>query len=80
MREAFDVFDDNRDGSIDENELKRVVCALGFKEELKVVSCRRMIEAFDEDEDGHGRIDFQEFVKFMENGCKSNNQWKEKKN
>ncbi|KAH6792014.1 hypothetical protein C2S52_002491 [Perilla frutescens var. hirtella] len=65
VREAFDVFDDNRDGFIDENELQRVVCALGFKKGLKVENCRRMIGAFDED--GDGKIDFQEFVKFMEN-------------
>ncbi|KAH6836260.1 hypothetical protein C2S53_001126 [Perilla frutescens var. hirtella] len=43
VREAFDVFDDNIDGFIDENELQRVVYALGPKEGLKVESCRRMI-------------------------------------
>lgn len=65
VREAFQVFDSNRDGMIDERELHKVLCALGFKEGLEIDNCRRMIAAFDED--GDGRIDFQEFVNFMEN-------------
>lgn len=65
VKEAFDVFDNNRDGFIDEKELQKVLCALGLKEGLEMEKCRRMIGAFDED--GDGRIDFDEFVKFMEN-------------
>ncbi|MBA0559837.1 hypothetical protein Golob_016780, partial [Gossypium lobatum] len=64
LKEAFDVFDVNRDGFIDAQELQRVLCILGLKEGLKVDNCNKMIENFDEKRDG--RIDFQEFVKFME--------------
>ncbi|PIN04435.1 hypothetical protein CDL12_23027 [Handroanthus impetiginosus] len=63
-KEAFDVFDDNKDGFIDAKELQKVLCALGLKEGLDIDNCRRMIGVFDENEDG--RIDFDEFVKFME--------------
>ncbi|PIN04836.1 Calmodulin and related proteins (EF-Hand superfamily) [Handroanthus impetiginosus] len=65
VKDAFDVFDDNRDGFIDEKELQRVLCALGFEEGLELEKCRRMIGVFDEN--GDGKIDFDEFVKFMEN-------------
>ncbi|KDP27162.1 hypothetical protein JCGZ_19861 [Jatropha curcas] len=65
IKEAFDVFDYNRDGFIDAEELQRVLCKLGLKEGFKLENCRKMIRASDENKDG--RIDFREFVKFMEN-------------
>ncbi|KAG8384687.1 hypothetical protein BUALT_Bualt04G0143900 [Buddleja alternifolia] len=65
VREAFEVFDSNRDGFIDAEELKRVLCALGLKEGLEMDKCRRMIGVFDDN--GDGRVDFDEFVKFMQN-------------
>ncbi|XP_047959481.1 probable calcium-binding protein CML46 [Salvia hispanica] len=65
VREAFDVFDQNGDGFIDEMELQRVLCGLGFKEGVEIENCRRMIGAVDEA--GEGRIGFDQFVKFMEN-------------
>ena len=65
IKEAFDVFDENKDGFIDATELQRVLRCLGIKERLvHVEECRRMIRVADEDEDG--RIDFNEFLKFME--------------
>lgn len=64
VKEAFEVFDLDRDGFIDAEELQRVVCSLGFKEGLEIGNCRRMIALGDED--GDGRIDFQEFLRFME--------------
>ncbi|KAL9152450.1 hypothetical protein ABFS82_11G123500 [Erythranthe guttata] len=68
VKEAFDVFDENRDGFIDAKELQKVLCALGLNEGLneglEMDKCRRMIGVFDEN--GDGRIDFDEFVKFME--------------
>ncbi|KAM7516769.1 hypothetical protein LguiA_006352 [Lonicera macranthoides] len=64
VKGAFDVFDQNRDGFIDEIELQRVLCSLGLKNGTEVESCKRMINVFDEN--GDGRIDFNEFVKLME--------------
>ncbi|GMI98214.1 CALMODULIN-LIKE 46 [Hibiscus trionum] len=65
LKEAFDVFDVNKDGFIDAQELQRVLCILGLKEALKIENCNKMINNFDVNRDG--RIDFQEFVKLMEN-------------
>ncbi|KAJ9173278.1 hypothetical protein P3X46_016430 [Hevea brasiliensis] len=64
VKEAFDVFDENRDGFIDAEELQRVLQKLGLKEGFTLDNCRKMISACDENRDG--RIDFTEFVKFME--------------
>ncbi|XP_004491817.1 probable calcium-binding protein CML46 [Cicer arietinum] len=65
VKQAFDVFDENKDGFIDAEELQRVMCILGLKEGLEVQNCQKMIKNFDENQDG--RIDFIEFVKIMEN-------------
>lgn len=64
MRATFDVFDENKDGFIDAYELQRLLCALGLREGSELESCRRMIRAVDED--GDDKIDFNEFIKFME--------------
>ncbi|KAL8044085.1 hypothetical protein ABFS82_08G024300 [Erythranthe guttata] len=64
VKEAFDVFDYNKDGFIDANELQRILCALRLDEGSEIENCTRMIGAFDEN--GDGFIDFDEFVKFME--------------
>ncbi|XP_057436014.1 probable calcium-binding protein CML46 [Lotus japonicus] len=65
VKQAFDVFDENRDGFIDARELHRVLCVLGLKEEAGIEKCKIMIRNFDKNQDG--RIDFIEFVKIMEN-------------
>ncbi|KAI4346614.1 hypothetical protein L6164_007495 [Bauhinia variegata] len=65
VKEAFDVFDVNRDGVIDAVELQRVLCLLGVKEAMELKNCQKMISKFDEN--GDGRIDFSEFVEIMEN-------------
>ena len=65
VKDAFDVFDQNRDGFIDAKELQRVLSVLGLKEGSKLEDCKKMIKTFDENKDG--KIDFHEFVKFMEN-------------
>ncbi|XP_010265143.1 PREDICTED: probable calcium-binding protein CML45 [Nelumbo nucifera] len=66
VKDAFDVFDNNRDGFIDAKELQRVLCSLGFQEGYDVEQCKRMIKTFDVNRDG--LIDFSEFLKLMESG------------
>lgn len=65
VKEAFDVFDLNRDGFIDAMELQRVLRVLGLSDGSQIENCKQMIREFDENRDG--RIDFREFVKLMEN-------------
>lgn len=65
VKQAFDVFDLNRDGFIDAMELQRVLCVLGLSDGSQIDTCKQMIREFDENRDG--RIDFREFVKVMEN-------------
>ncbi|OWM65289.1 probable calcium-binding protein CML30 [Punica granatum] len=72
VKEAFDVFDKNRDGFIDAGELRVVLWALGLSE-VSEADCQRLIRAFDENRDG--RIDFREFTKLVEKSfCSSHNQ------
>lgn len=63
VKKAFKLFDENEDGFIDENELKHVLCLLGYDECTKM-ECRKMIKVFDENRDG--KIDFYEFVKLID--------------
>jgi calmodulin len=61
---AFRVFDCNGDGFIDAGELGSVLRSLGFAAGVAAADCQRMIDAYDGDKDG--RMDFQEFLAFME--------------
>lgn len=61
LREAFRIFDRNKDGFISVKELKKVTTMLGAsltKEELEEF----MKEA---DVDGNGKLDYDEFVKML---------------
>merc|ERR1712142_345060 len=61
LREAFRIFDRNKDGFISMKELKKVTTMLGAtlsKEELEEF----MKEA---DVDGNGKLDYDEFVKML---------------
>lgn len=64
VEEAFDLFDENGDGLIDAEDLKNVLCAMGFTVASEVDQCRRMISPFDNN--GDGRLDFEEFAKLVE--------------
>lgn len=65
VKEAFDVFDENKDGFIDAGELQRVLLILGLRQGSELQACSNMIKAFDQNKDG--KIDFNEFVRFMLN-------------
>ena len=61
LRQAFRIFDKNKDGYIEAKELKYVTTTLG-----QVLS-NEEIEAFmaEADLDGNGKLDYNEFVKMM---------------
>lgn len=69
IREAFEVFDENRDGFIDAEELSRVLSGLGFIDQSEddddvVNKGENMIRDFDRN--GDGLLDFHDFIKLME--------------
>ncbi|KAF2586655.1 hypothetical protein F2Q70_00037628 [Brassica cretica] len=66
MREAFNVFDQNRDGFITVEELRSVLASLGLKQGRTLDECKRMIGKVDVD--GDGMVDFKEFKKMMKAG------------
>merc|ERR1711991_1124475 len=61
IKEAFDLFDTDGSGSIDVNELKVAMKALGM--DAKSDEIRKLIN--DIDSDGDGTIDFDEFLAMM---------------
>lgn len=63
VKQAFDLFDENNDGYIDEKELEKVLWKLGFQE-FSERECQRMIKVYDDNRDG--LIDFSEFCKLVE--------------
>lgn len=66
LREAFDVFDGNKDGLITVEELGLVLSSLGFSEGKKIEDCKEMIKKVDID--GDGMVNFDEFKKMMRGG------------
>lgn len=66
LRQAFAVFDVDRNGAISAEELARVLGGLG--ESASVAQCRRMIEGVDKN--GDGVISFAEFKIMMTSGFK----------
>ncbi|VFQ77164.1 unnamed protein product [Cuscuta campestris] len=66
MREAFDVFDGDRDGFISEMELSRVLSCLGLLQQQggnRLEACKEMIRSVDVD--GDGMVNFDEFKRMM---------------
>ena len=61
IKEAFDLFDLDGEGTIDPKELKIAMQSLGF--EAKNQTIYQMIA--DIDADGNGAIDFEEFLSLM---------------
>nr|GEV29010.1 probable calcium-binding protein CML20 [Tanacetum cinerariifolium] len=72
MKEAFELFDTDGNGTIDAKELSNAMRALGF--EMTKEQLDQMIA--DVDRDGSGAIDFDEFVFMMSDkiGERSNKQ------
>ncbi|KAL2465525.1 Calmodulin-like protein 5 [Abeliophyllum distichum] len=66
LKEAFDVFDGNKDGLITGEELGLVLSSLGFTEGNKLKECKEMIKKVDMD--GDGMVNFEEFKKMMKDG------------
>ncbi|XP_010415182.1 PREDICTED: probable calcium-binding protein CML23 [Camelina sativa] len=64
LKEAFDLYDLDRNGRISANELHSVMKNLG--EKCSIQDCKRMISKVDSD--GDGCVDFDEFKKMMTNG------------
>lgn len=66
IQEAFNVFDQNRDGFITAEELRVVLAAMGLKQGGTTEDCRKMITTVDLD--GDGKVDFFEFKQMMKGG------------
>ncbi|KAL5786382.1 hypothetical protein ACOSQ2_008774 [Xanthoceras sorbifolium] len=68
LKEAFDVFDQDKDGLISVEELGLVLSSLGLNEGKKIENCKEMIRKVDMD--GDGMVNFDEFKKMMKTGGK----------
>ncbi|XP_021296616.1 probable calcium-binding protein CML23 [Herrania umbratica] len=63
LKDAFDMYDLDKNGLISANELHAVLKRLG--EKCSLSDCRRMISQVDKD--GDGNVNFEEFKKMMTN-------------
>lgn len=70
LREAFSVFDIDKNGSITAEELQNVLGSLG--EESTLTECEKMISGVDAD--GDGMISFEEFKVMMMRGSRFESQ------
>lgn len=66
LKEAFAVFDGDKDGLITVEELGMVLSSLGFKEGKYLEDCKEMIRKVDMD--GDGMVNFDEFKRMMKSG------------
>lgn len=67
LRNAFMVFDSDKNGLISAKELQSVLTSLGCSNS-KLGQCRKMIKGVDKD--GDGFVDFDEFKSMMSIGIK----------
>ncbi|PIA42351.1 hypothetical protein AQUCO_02000064v1 [Aquilegia coerulea] len=68
LRDAFDVFDGDKDGVITVEELVSVLSSLGLKKGIQFEDCKEMIKKVDMD--GDGMVNFDEFKHMMKTGGK----------
>ncbi|KDQ15605.1 hypothetical protein BOTBODRAFT_31495 [Botryobasidium botryosum FD-172 SS1] len=61
IKEAFELFDTDKDGAVDYHELKVAMRALGF--DLKKPEVLKILR--DHDKQGHGLMEFDDFAKIM---------------
>ncbi|KAG6380697.1 hypothetical protein JVT61DRAFT_5074 [Boletus reticuloceps] len=61
IKEAFELFDTDKDGSLDYHELKVAMRALGF--DMKKAEVLKILR--DHDKSGHGLMEFEDFAKIM---------------
>ncbi|OVA13729.1 EF-hand domain [Macleaya cordata] len=66
LRDAFDVFDGDKDGLISVEELGTVLKSLGLKQGMRIEECKEMIRKVDLD--GDGMVSFDEFKLMMKSG------------
>ena len=59
LRKAFDVMDENKDGTVTKDELKTLLSGMG--EDVTDDVINEMISIAEEN--GDGKVDFEEFVK-----------------
>jgi Ca2+-binding EF-hand superfamily protein len=64
VKEAFSVFDQNRDGLVDARDLQRVLTNLGLREGTYLEACERMIAQHDRN--GDGSVDLIDFSRLLE--------------
>lgn len=64
LRKAFDVMDENKDGQVTKDELKKLLQGLGEEVNDEIVD--EMINIADEN--GDGKVNFEEFCKAATSG------------
>jgi len=69
LRDAFDLYDKDKNGLISATELCQVLNTLGMK--CSVEECHKMIKSVDSD--GDDNVNFEEFKKMMNNNQASSN-------
>ena len=65
LRKAFDVMDENKDGQVTKDELKKLLSGLGEEVTDEIVD--EMINIADAD--GDGKVNFDEFCKAATSGA-----------